>query len=166
MSARGFFPVWSRTWTLRAALTFLRATADLRKRGVDIVSHSSRESRARGDAARGRAARVPVGPSGRKIARVAALSNGSGLSRISPRRRRARTHLNWALTPANWWVAREEAMMTVLRVEEGAWCAESDERARDSGSNEIYPSIDERQRAAPRSRTRATNEGLKSVRAR
>ena len=91
---------------------------------------------------------------------------GSGLSRISPRRRRARTHLNWALTPANWWVAREEAMMTVLRVEEGAWCAESDERARDSGSNEMHPSIDERQRAAPRSRTRATNEGLKSVRAR
>ena len=108
-----------RTWTLRAALTFLRAAADLETRRGGWTSVRDRRNRRERRVAPGRA--VPAAVVSSRISRLAARPRGDGVEPVFASESGRGTHLSWALTPANWWVAREEAMVTG-----GGWgvCAE------------------------------------------
>ena len=104
-----------RTWTLRTALTFLRAAADLGNKGRRNRSATSHLGRAFIEVASRTVART-TGLVSSVISffatrdRLTASRNES--EPVFVRESARGTHLSWALTPASWVVAREEAMMT------------------------------------------------------
>ena len=83
------------------------------------MSVRDRRNRRERRVAPGRA--VPAAVVSSRISRLAARPRGDGVEPVFASESGRGTHLSWALTPANWWVAREEAMVTG-----GGWgvCAE------------------------------------------
>ena len=111
------------------------------------MSVRDRRNRRERRVAPGRA--VPAAVVSSRISRLAARPRGDGVEPVFASESGRGTHLSWALTPANWWVAREEAMVTG-----GGWgvCAEVS-RARRAASGSFAAHSRARKHAPPFFRT-------------